>query len=104
MQGEITKVSDRLQALEIQSKRRRAAALTSISEIAKALLYADLERQEEFKKAQVVSIRFGDNAISVDGEMNFADSSSVILKNSAILSLFSAATLDPAFYHPSSFF
>jgi hypothetical protein len=71
-----------------------------ISEIAKELLHDDLDRQVEFRRAQAVSIRFGDNAISVDGEMNFADSSSVILKNAAILSIFSAATLDPSFYHP----
>lgn len=100
LQGEITKVSDRLKSLEMQSKRRRATALTMISDIARGLLHADLERQEEFRKAEGVSIRFGDNAISVDGEMNFADSSSVILKNTAILSIFSAATLDSAFLHP----
>ncbi|HJT42100.1 MAG TPA: AAA family ATPase [Rhizomicrobium sp.] len=100
LQGEITKVEDRLKALEQHSRRRRSIALTAISDIARGLLHADLERQEEFKKAENVSIRFGDNAISVDGEMNFADSSSVILKNSAILSIFSAAALDAAFYHP----
>ncbi|MCP5411436.1 MAG: AAA family ATPase [Alphaproteobacteria bacterium] len=100
LQGEITKVEDLRKALEFQSKRRRSIALTAISDIARDLLHADMERQEEFKKADNVSIRFADNAISVDGEMNFADSSSVILKNSAILSIFSAATLDQAFYHP----
>src|SRR5262249_10482375 len=40
------------------------------------------------------------DAMSVDGQMNFAESSNVILKNSAILALFAAATLDPDFHHP----
>jgi len=100
LQGEITKVSDGLKALEIQSQKRRAVALTSISDIARELLHSDLPRQKEFLEAQQVSIKFGDNALSVDGDMNFADSSSVILKNTAILSIFSAATFDPNFYHP----
>jgi hypothetical protein len=100
LQGEITEMSDHLKVLEIQSQRRRSVALSSIADIARGLLHSDLERQKEFKAAEGVSIRFGDNALSVDGEMNFADSSSVILKNAAILSIFSAATLDQKFYHP----
>ena len=38
--------------------------------------------------------------MSVDGKMNFAESSNVILKNSSILSLFAAAGRDPIFWHP----
>lgn len=100
LQGEITKVSDQLKALETQSQKRRMVALTAISDIARELLHSDLPRQKEFMEAKQVSIKFDDNALSVDGDMNFADSSSVILKNTAILSLFSAATFDPKFYHP----
>jgi hypothetical protein len=47
-----------------------------------------------------VVLAFSDDAILVDGSANFAESSNVILKNTAILALFSAATLDADFYHP----
>jgi hypothetical protein len=50
--------------------------------------------------ARQVTLNFGDDLVLVDGEANFAESSNVILKNSAILSLFSAATLDGEFFHP----
>lgn len=100
LQRQITLLEDRLKALEQQGAKRRRSALMTISNIARQLLADDLERQEEFGNAENVAIRFGDNALSVDGEMNFADSSSVILKNTAILSIFSAATLDSNFHHP----
>lgn len=37
--------------------------------------------------------------VLVDGEVNFAESSNVILKSAVILALFSAATLDEEFFH-----
>ena len=33
---------------------------------------ADFDRLEEFKKAKSVDLNFGDDAVSVDGEMNFS--------------------------------
>jgi hypothetical protein len=47
-----------------------------------------------------VTVNFGDDAILVDGKLNFAESSNVVLKNTALLSIFSAATLDEEFWHP----
>ena len=38
--------------------------------------------------------------MQVDGELNFAESSNVIVKNTAIFSLLLAATQDLDFYHP----
>ena len=100
IQSLITQKSDRQKALEMQGAKRKSVALTKVSEIAKSILMADFDRQEEFKKAKSVDLNFGDDAVSVDGEMNFSDSSSVILKNTAILSLFLAALDDHQFYHP----
>ena len=71
-----------------------------ISTLAVKLLSQDLPRQDEFAKPKAVTLNFRDDAISVDGSLNFAASSNVILKNTAILALFSAATLDDGFYHP----
>lgn len=100
LQEQLNRVKDRLKALETASQRRRMKALTRVSENAKEILKKDLDRQAEFKTAQNVSIQFGDNSILVDGELNFAESSNVVVKNSAILSLLLSACQDGEFYHP----
>jgi len=100
LQQQINRLKDRQAALEVASQRRRGQALTLISEIAKGILRQDLDRQDEFMNANSVKVDFGDNTILVDGELNFAESSNVIVKNSAILSLMLAATQDKEFYHP----
>jgi hypothetical protein len=100
LQEQISRLKDRQAALEAQSKKRRAEALTKVSELARSILKQDLERQVEFRNAQAVSVNFGDNSILVDGELNFAESSNVVVKNAAILSLLLAATQDAKFYHP----
>ena len=100
LQEQINRLKDRHAALEAASKRRRAQALTRVSDNACTILRQDLERQIEFQNAQNVVVNFGDNSVLVDGELNFAESSNVIVKNTAILSLLLAATQDRQFYHP----
>jgi len=100
VQEEISQLKDRQKALETASSIRRGKALTLVSEKAKQFLKEDLDRQVEFKNARSVEVNFRDNSILVDGELNFAESSNVIVKNSAILALLSAATMDADFYHP----
>jgi len=100
LQSEISGLEDRLKALESGGRQRRASALTLVSRTASKVLSYDLPRQEEFRHASTVSLRFDDNSITVDGELNFSDSSNVILKNTAILSLLQAARLDAEFNHP----
>lgn len=77
--------------------------MTRISEVASTILKRDwsaLKRQAEFKDPKSVTLKFADNAITVDDEMNFAESSNVIVKNAAILALFISAASDPGFNHP----
>lgn len=100
LQGEIQKLKDRLDALNLQASKRRAVAMTRVSEFAVKLLKSDLERQYEFANAKAVTLDFRDDAIFVDGKMNFAESSNVYLKNSALLGLFLGAGVDPKFFHP----
>lgn len=100
LQSEINRLKDRLKVLESASKTRRMKALTRVSDTAKFLLKRDLDRQDEFRNAKTVTVNFGDNSVLVDGELNFAESSNVIVKNSAMLSLLLAATEDAEFYHP----
>lgn len=96
----IEALKSRNAALAREGDQRKRKAQTLISSTATKILAQDLPRQEEFRSPQSVSLNFRDDAISVDGNMNFAASSNVILKNTAILALFSAATLDEDFYHP----
>jgi hypothetical protein len=100
LQAEITRLKDRQDALERAGRNRKAEALSLVSYMARDILHRDLDRQEEFKRAASVSLNFADNSIKVDGELNFAESSNVILKNAVILSLLLAATKDLQFYHP----
>lgn len=100
VQAEIDKKKDRQKALEAASARRRRIALTHVSEKAKTFLRQDLDRQDEFRNADSVEVNFRDNSILVDGDLNFAESSNVIVKNSVILALFAAATEDEGFLHP----
>lgn len=100
IQSEINNLKDRKKALERQAGKRRATALTKISDIAVSLLKADFKRQEEFEDSTHVEINFENDAMSVDGRANFAESSNVFLKNTAIFSIFLASGVDEKFFHP----
>jgi len=100
LQDEITRLKGRQEALGRASQRRKSEALTKVSVVSRNILHSDLNRQAEFRNAESVSLSFLDNSIKVDGELNFAESSNVVLKNAAILSLLLAATTDLQFYHP----
>ena len=100
IQEQVNRLRDRKTALETTSQQRRKHTLTQISERARDILSQDLDRQDEFESAQNVSVNFGNNSILVDAELNFAESSNVIVKNAAICSLLLAAARDEKFYHP----
>ena len=100
LSSEIEQLNDRQRALNVANQRRRGEALILVSNTACSVLRDDLSRQDEFGTAESVSLSFGDNSVLVDDELNFAESSNVIVKNSSILSLLLAATEDEAFHHP----
>lgn len=100
LNNEIGKLKTEKSRLESNAGKRRSAALSSISDIGVKLLHADIPTQEEFQQAKDLRVNFRDDAISVDGKMNFAESSNVYLKNSAVLATFLAAGFDHQFYHP----
>lgn len=90
----------RLDALRREVEERRPLALARISDIGMEILRSDLPRQSEFMHASDLKVNFINDSISVGGLVNFAESSNVILKNSAMLSLFLAACADEQFNHP----
>jgi hypothetical protein len=97
VEGDIQALEVRQKALEASSSRRRSQALTLVSSKAIAMLKADLPRQKEFLAARSVVLNFRDNSILVDGQLNFAESSNVVAKNSAILAILQAALDDQLF-------
>ncbi len=100
LQTSVDKLKQRNQALNRQATIRRNTALSEISDLAVSLLHSDMKRQDEFEVCQKVELDFVTDSISVDGHVNFAESSNVFLKNSAILSVFLAACSDSTFHHP----
>ena len=85
--------------LQKNAMKRRLNALSLISKFGADILRSDLPRQAEFIDAGKMHINFRYDSIAVDRLVNFAESSNVILKNSAILALFLAAGSDPQFNH-----
>lgn len=101
LEAEHDRLKQRERALQRQAEIRRNKALSEISAIGASILHDDLEgRQDEFKEAQKVQLEFMDDAVFVDGKINFAESSNVFLKNTAILSILLAAGMDNNFFHP----
>lgn len=90
----------REKVLRGESEKRRPDALSLVSEFAASILREDLDRQAEFGGAGSVGIDFRSDSISVDGSVNFAESSNVFLKNAAVLGLLLAAGTDEEFNHP----
>ncbi len=100
LNDEIERLEARLKRLEEASMARTNKAMGSVSIIGRRLLTKDLSREDVFERPSTFSVNFGDDAMLVDGKMNFAESSNVILKNTAILSLLIAACYDAEFWHP----
>ncbi len=97
---EIDRLTERSAVLQQKAEQRRSIALSQMSKISAEILRADLERQREFVLANRVDFDFRNDAIFVDGLLNFAESSNVFLKNAAVLGLFLAAGENEQFFHP----
>ena len=100
IEHDIGRLRNRKETLEEANRGRHTQALRAVSGVARELLAEDIARQDEFVNPQNVEINFADNSILVDGELNFAESSNVIVKNSGILALLLAAAEDEGFHHP----
>jgi len=100
LQEDIDIMGRRAESLQKSAGKRRSFALSKVSNIASTLLRSDLPRQDEFLKADGVALNFQNDSVTVNDRINFAESSNVYLKNTAIFSLFLAATMDKEFYHP----
>lgn len=100
LESQLDRLKQREMVLNRKADGRRHKAYAEISNTASSILHEDLDRQEEFKSAQTVTLNFRDDAIFVDEKINFAESSNVFLKNTAILSMFLSSSDDHEFFHP----
>lgn len=100
LNDEIDKIESQLKSITAKNTARYRKSMELVSAIGCQILKQDLEREDTFENPESLLLNFGDDAMLVDGKMNFAESSNVILKNTAILSLFLAASYERDFWHP----
>jgi predicted alpha/beta hydrolase family esterase len=100
LNDQIGRLEAKLRSLSASSTMRIRKAMELVGAIGRRLLVEDLPREDAFENPTSFIVNFGDDAMLVDGKMNFAESSNVVLKNSAILSLFLGACYDREFWHP----
>jgi hypothetical protein len=100
LNDEIERLQARLKTIEASSAARFRNAMATVNIIGRRILTLDLPRENTFEDPKTFSVNFGDDAMLVDSKMNFAESSNVILKNTAIVSLFLSACYDAGFWHP----
>lgn len=98
--SEISRLNDEINAIKEDLKNKKETAYLEISELTRDILGRDLDREKEFRHADIVSFDFGDDNISVDGKRQFSASSMVYLKNSLHLAFLCASTNNSFFNYP----
>lgn len=98
--SDISRLNDEINAIKEDLKNKKGTAYLQISELTRDILGKDLDREKEFRHADIVSFDFGDDNISVDGKRQFSASSMVYLKNSLHLAFLCASTNNSFFNYP----
>lgn len=88
-----------LQKEELQ-KQKFQTAFQKIREYTLFILKNDLDRQDEFRKGNVVDVNFHKDSYSLDGNNNFSASSKVYFKNAILFSIFFASLELDFFRYP----
>ena len=100
LDSEFDKLEKRKAVLSSSAEKRRRKVLSLVAKTGASILRSDFPRQEEFQSAKTMQISFWDDSASVDGKINFAESSNVFLKNTAVVSILLEACKDSSFNHP----
>ena len=100
LEKRVSELEDKITAAKVAQKRQRSRAYTLLSETTRDLLNNDLEREDNFQKAENVAFDFGKEVLTVDGESFFAASSQVYLKNSFLLAILLSSLKDEGFRFP----
>lgn len=102
LNARISEIKDRIQSNEAVQLRRKQVAYTAISENMKKLLSQDLAEHSDFGDVKSITFSFSGDWIAINGDKNRVGSASgmVVLKNSFLLSLFTASLFDREFNLP----
>ena len=98
--GRITKIKERLLAIEADQENRKIRTYASIEKIAKSLLMEDGGYEESFKNPDEISFDFAKNKMFVNGRSKFSASSMVIMKNAIRAAIFLQSVKDSTFRFP----
>ena len=85
---------------EIEQKYKYQNAITKIREYTLFILKNDLERQEEFKRGNIVDVNFKNDSFSLDESNNFSASSKTYFKNAILFAIFFASLELDFFRYP----
>ncbi|MEZ4942255.1 MAG: hypothetical protein R3D58_15360 [Saprospiraceae bacterium] len=85
---------------EGQQKRNLKTALQKIREYTLFILRNDLDRQDEFRKGNIVDVNFYKDTYSLDDGNNFSASSKTYFKNAVLFSIFFASLELDFFRYP----
>ncbi len=85
---------------EIEQKYKYQNALLKIAEYTLFILKNDLERQDEFKRDNIVEVNFKNDSFSLNESNNFSASSKTYFKNAILFSIFFASLELDFFRYP----
>lgn len=97
---EIIKLERKVRWMETSNKSEQEKKKAMISDLTKAIIKADLNKEKVFMKAEKVDFDFGADWVSVDGHPLFSASSMVLLKNAFRVALLQASCMDDSFRYP----
>jgi hypothetical protein len=107
LKKELTELAALLEKLRIeigqkeeQQKIKFQLAIQKIREYALHILRNDLDRQDEFRRGNVVDVNFKKEAYSLDGNNNFSASSKTYFKNAVLFAIFFASLELDFFRYP----
>lgn len=89
-----------IEKLEFSQEERKRKVSYEVSSKLASLLRKDLDRQAEFKTAEMVEFSFADNEVIINGSRKFSESSTVVLRHLFHVSLLSASTKLPTMRLP----
>ena len=89
-----------IQQKEIEQKYKYQNALLKIREYTLFILKNDLERQDEFKRGNIVEVNFKNDSFSLDDSNNFSASSKTYFKNAILFAIFFASLELDFFRYP----
>ncbi|MFT6658992.1 AAA family ATPase [Maritalea sp.] len=101
-QKKISKLNDKIVALEVAKSKRQKFVKTNIANMTKKLLEKDLQEHKDFKHLDKFDYSFEDDWFAINGDPNITTSASgmVVVKNSLFVGMLLASLHDPSMMYP----